>query len=667
MNILFVYTRELAQSPVKPLTDLEAIQFGISYISSVLKNAGHNTRLLVMTRSSDFQVIDNYLERLPTQLVCFTSVASEFAFVVSIAKHIKNIHPGIYRLAGGPHVSLNAADEMFDVFDSLCIGEGEQATLELAGQLGRGEKPSDIPNLWIKTDSGIQKNPTVPFIQNLDEVPYPDRGMWDEWIDFDRSPMRPSLLIGRGCPFECSYCCNHALKGLADGKYVRLRSPENIVGEIKDVLEKYKKVREFYFEVETLGIDLNWVRGFCEKLRELNANRQNPISFGANLRVCPPVVKNVDGFMDDLKRSNFRFLHIGLESGSERVRSEVLRRHYTNDDFLKVVSAAKSHGFQVILFNLIGLPNETVADFRMTVEANRQANPDWYYLSIFFPYPGTDIYNLCAQLKAIPQNILSTDKERVKARMDFPTFSRSRIQKAFICFDYYVFRGKKPLDWLADRVLDKYRMIYSGRERLFILWFILCDFLLPSRSLGPGYQESHLYGMVLCKYIKNQLLLFSDFFSLLLRFRPTARVSKETPLVAAAGRPLQVDLLEEYIKRTWEFFGTCGKGGRPWKIAIYGAGSHTAWLCNIVSKAKLTASPTIVAILDDNPQPERKLWGMSPVKPEEFDPETVDGILLSSDVFAEKMRSKLHLLYKNKCIYLNIYENLPPGPYPKGN
>lgn len=668
MNVLFVYTRETAQSPVKPLVDFEAIQFGISYISSLLKKNGHKTRLLVMTRASDFKCIDESLAAFPAQLVCFTSVASEFTFVTSIARYFRMNHPGVFRLAGGPHVSLNAEEDMLDPvdgpFNALCIGEGEYATLDLATQIETGKTVSGIRNLWLQTSTGVEKNPTRSFIQNLDELPYPDREMWDEWIDFDRSAYRPSLILGRGCPFECSYCCNHSLKKLADGKYVRFRSPGNVIGEINDILTKYKKVKEFYFEVETLGADLPWARELCNQLEELNRRRSHALSFGANLRVCPPVVRAADELMADLKRANFRFLHIGLESGSDRVRREVLSRHYTNEDFLKVVAAAKRQSFQVILFDLIGLPNETVADFAMTVEANRQAAPDWYYLSIFYPYPGTNLHRMCRELGVLPENLLTTEKERVKATLDYPTFSRSQIQKAFICFDYYVFKDRKPTEWLADRVIDKYQMVYSGRSGLYIRFRMLLDYVNPSLKLIPAAQENRLYGWILRKWVGPLFQLPANILRAIMSRRP--RPAKQGPVVAQpVGRSLQAELLEEYVRRTWECLGRRGSNGTPWRIAIFGAGSHTAWLNKIVTQIKPDSAPVVKAVLDENPQPERRFWGLAPVKPEAFDPAGVDAILLSSDVFAETMKTKLQNIYGNKVVYLNMYENLPPGPYPK--
>jgi anaerobic magnesium-protoporphyrin IX monomethyl ester cyclase len=105
-----------------------------------------------------------------------------------------------------------------------------------------------------------------------------------------------------------------------------------------------------------------------------------------------------------LARANVRTLEIGLESGSEALPRETLRRHYSNDDFLQAVALARRHGMAVNVYNMIGLPGETLADRWQTVELNRRAGPDRSLTSIFFPYPGTDLHEICRR-----QGLLNRD------------------------------------------------------------------------------------------------------------------------------------------------------------------------------------------------------------------------------------------------------------------
>jgi anaerobic magnesium-protoporphyrin IX monomethyl ester cyclase len=182
--------------------------FGISYISSALKNENNNTKLLYLINSDDNNnIIDSYIISFVPNLIRLTFVATEFHFIADIAQRIREKYPEIFLLAGGPHASLCPEECILGPFDALCIGEGEEPTRELVQQLEKGLAPAGIPNLWIKHASGVEKNPARAFIC-IDDVPFPDRAMWREWISGPISKI--SILLGRGCPFSCSYCCNHA-------------------------------------------------------------------------------------------------------------------------------------------------------------------------------------------------------------------------------------------------------------------------------------------------------------------------------------------------------------------------------------------------------------------------------------------------------------------------
>ena len=496
MNVLFVYTREFPQSPVKPLVDLEAIQFGISFISSCLKQHGHQTKLLVLTRETDFSIIDNVVNEFNPKLICFTAVASEYAFVEKIGGYIKNRYKDIFLLAGGVHVSLRPDNTMLDTFDACCIGEGEEATLETVNQLELGKHPGGIANLWIKHDDGhIEKNPPRCFIADLDSLPNPDREMWMEWIDLEHSHQRPSLLLGRGCPFLCTYCCNHSLQKLAPGRYVRFRSPESIIREIKELTVLFPGMKEIYFEVETLGANIAWGLELCEKLQEFNSGRKQALSFGVNFRITPDMKRTEELFFA-LKNSNFRFVNIGLESGSERVRREVLRRNYSNEDVEKAASAARRNNLEVHFYNLIGLPSETIADFKETIRMNRICLPDWNWLSIFYPYPGTDLYELCVEKGLLPANLMTTGRERIAAALNFPDFNKKQIQKAFIWFNYYVYYGHKPDAELFPQIIEKYIQVNGGRVTFKMAFAIVRDLASPSLKFCP---ECHEYRII--KYI----------------------------------------------------------------------------------------------------------------------------------------------------------------------
>ena len=451
MKILFINSLNVIKSARKPLDTQEQINFGISYISSFLKEHDHQTKLIVLSRVSggkNGKIIDEYLNEFHPRLICFAAVSTEYQFIANIAKYIKGKYPDIYLLVGGPHVSLNPEEVLLDDFDALCIGEGENPTLELVSQLEKSVLPSGIPNLWIKHGSKIEKNSPRP-LQDLDSLPFPDREMWQEWME-ERLGSRYSVLLGRGCPFKCTYCCNHAFKKLAPGAYVRFRSPDNIVKEIKEIATKFPTQKEIYLEVESFSINKEWAIELCSKLELFNKTLSQPLSFGVNIRITPNA--DLESIFVACKKSNFRFINIGLESGSERIRREILKRNYSNDDIIRAVSLARKHGLEIAFFNLIGIPGETISDFKETVEINRMCLPDWHLTYIFYPYPGTDLYFLCKEQGLIKEP-LDTKMERMTATLDLPEFTKKQILKSYIWFDYYVYKGRKPIYKILARVL----------------------------------------------------------------------------------------------------------------------------------------------------------------------------------------------------------------------
>ena len=136
--------------------------------------------------------------------------------------------------------------EMHDVIANANI------TYETIGiQLGTPEQNflSEKISELIARLFGVEKNPTRPFIQDLDSLPLPDREMWQKWILDPIS--KPWIFLGRGCPFNCAHCSNHAQKKLASGKYVRFRSINNILEEIDDFSTNFPEIEEIrlYFEI----------------------------------------------------------------------------------------------------------------------------------------------------------------------------------------------------------------------------------------------------------------------------------------------------------------------------------------------------------------------------------------------------------------------------------
>jgi len=488
MKIGCVYTVERGATNDKPLPYAMDIPFGMAIIATVLKQAGHDVRLLVFSpRSAYAKMLENYIRTERPKMFCLTAVSTQFGFAREVAKIVKRIDPSIFVILGGHHASLDSEDAIKTPdLDAICVGEGDGSVIELAQRIEAGEPVGGIHHLWFKKpDGSIEKNPPAPFDQDLDSLPYIDRGMWEPWIA--QPGKYPSVLLGRGCPFRCTYCSAHAMERLADGRFVRFRTPGNIIGEIEEICARYPAVDNVYLEVETIAHQKEAVPLFAQ-LAEFNARRARPLSFGVNFTVTSTFIRNeahCREFLAMLKQANVVYLNIGLESGSERLRREVLRRpKYTNAEFLQFCRLAREYEVYLDFYVLIGIPGETPADFNDTIQLVREAQPKMVQLSIFYPYLGTDLAKVALDKGLVTRESLNPDLERTRPALDLPTFSRRRVRLEYILFWYKVYRGVWPATQIMAETLQG---VVAGSPRLWSAYTRLRDNSRVLKYLRSAY------------------------------------------------------------------------------------------------------------------------------------------------------------------------------------
>jgi anaerobic magnesium-protoporphyrin IX monomethyl ester cyclase len=465
MKVLFIYTvSNSLPPPAKPIAEWIEVSFSVSYLVAALESAGHEVDLLVLRHGSFRREVKEALAHTQPEMVCYTAVATEHTFCAKVARSIRQWMPGIYQVIGGVHATLRPDDCIQGPFDAVCIGEGEDAIVELAGAVQSGERPTAIQSFWFQNPEcpdNVEKNPTRPFNPDIDSIVHPNREIWRPWIE---EIEKHAMLIARGCPFTCTYCSNHALRKTQDGKFVRFRSPEDCVDELRELVEQFPDTTYCYFEVETISAGRSWAYDFAKLLEEFNAEREVPLEFAINL-----MVHHETSFMDlfkALKKANFSYLRIGLESGSYRVRKAIMRRNHTNDDLINTFAEAHEAGLGTYAYNLVGLPGETPEDFQETIELNRRCNPTRSYISIFHPYPGTDLERTCVE-RGIKVPAFEDTAERYRARLSLPEFPNRLVEYYFRNFpalvkgkqepffnrvDAYVWQTVRGYPWLARRL-----------------------------------------------------------------------------------------------------------------------------------------------------------------------------------------------------------------------
>ncbi len=362
---------------------------GIGYISSVLKEAGHKTGLLYL-ESLDKKALTRRIKSFRPGLIAVSSTTDQFPLargVIGFASENFNIPI----ILGGVHATVSPEEAVRTKgLLGICIGEGEYAVLELVNALENRRGFLKTRNFWFNHRGRIYRNGVRPLVEDLDSLPFPDRSIfgYQEIIDKNYED-GAEFMVGRGCPFRCTFCINPVMQDIYrnGGRYVRYRSVGNLLKEIGEVTGRYT-VKRITFQDDIFCLNREWLREFCEKYPE-----RFSIPFRCNLR-ADSVNEDVLGM---LKRAGCREAWIGVECGNEAFRNRVLEKNVSTEKIENAFRLMKRSGIKSKAFNMIGLPGETRENIEETIRLNKKIDPDIKNATIFRPYPGTALYDLCAR------------------------------------------------------------------------------------------------------------------------------------------------------------------------------------------------------------------------------------------------------------------------------
>lgn len=364
---------------------------GLGLISSMLKREGHEVAIMHLNEEIGFpfdrkRVMDVFDEFEP-ELVAVSTTSNQYSYGKQVASMFK-ARRDIPIVFGGIHPTI-ATEEVIahPAIDIACQGEGEFAMLELADALSNGNNLA-IANIWSKRNGSLQTNPVRPLVDDLDNLPFPDRQGFDFAKIVAKKRGWANLMAGRGCYFQCTYCVNNyyhkVYKPVSSRQsHLRLRSVDNVLGEL-DYLVSNFPVKLLNFDDDIFTLDKEWLSEFCEKY----ASRFK-MPFACNIRVNnfnPEIGKM-------LKGAGCVEIKVGLESGSERVRSQVLKRHTPEAMIRQTFATAEEVGIRAWTFNMIGVPTETPEEVKETIRLNAAIRPYILRCSIFFPYQGTELHD----------------------------------------------------------------------------------------------------------------------------------------------------------------------------------------------------------------------------------------------------------------------------------
>ncbi len=298
----------------------------------------------------------------------------------------------------GDHVSFFPEESMEKSSVDFVVtgGDYDMGLTQLVDYL---ENETAMPaGVWYRENSEIKNSGKYELVQNLDSLPFIDRKL-TKWNMYGEAYLyRPCayILSGRGCggvkrPGVCKFCIwQYALWNCK----ARLRSPENVVSEIKTLVERYG-VKEIFDDNEAGGIwDKEWLRGFYQEMKRNDLIGRVIISSNARADCLDEETCSI------LKNSGFRLLKIGLESGNNESLKRLVKDE-TVEEIIEGVKRAKDYGLKVMVTVMVGYPWETEEDVERSCEVAqslalyRTRIGDSLEANVVIPYPGTPLHRDC--------------------------------------------------------------------------------------------------------------------------------------------------------------------------------------------------------------------------------------------------------------------------------
>lgn len=346
---------------------------------------------------------------------------------IELGETVKELWPASF-LVGGGNIPTNSYQHIhqtggFSYFDALCFGEGEKPMLGLI----EAESPQEYverSESWI-TSRKLEEFfiPKHDFIVDLDEIPFYDYAL----CDHGRHSLNPvmtsyaahsdstgyHIMTSRGCPFHCTFCASHQVHG----RKMRYHSTDRVFADIRRLVEDYA-AQTLIFQDDHFMADKARVLKILEFIEQekLNAIFQN------GLTLYSLDYETLSAF----KRAGVNQLVLPLESGSEKVLKQQMKKPLKMSISRQVTDDCRKLDIYTNANVLIGLPGETRQDIEEARLNLRTIPANWYHVVCASPVVGSEIHKIASEKGYISGNVLGADYRT--AVINTPDFSADYIQ-----------------------------------------------------------------------------------------------------------------------------------------------------------------------------------------------------------------------------------------------
>ena len=394
----------------------------IEYLSTALKQAGHtcslcfdpqlfNDTFLYYKRLHNFfdyseDIIDE-LRACKPDLVAFSVVSDNYPWAVRLADRIKKALQ-VPIVFGGVHPS-SVPDYVIrqPSVDYVVVGEGEGALVDLADNLKNPAMCRTIPNIWAKNGTEVFKNEVRPLIEDLDGLPFPDKGIF-----YDKLPFFAEgyiTITSRGCVNKCTFCNNSLYKDIiypGKGRFMRRRSPENVLAELRWAKATYN-FSAVHFWDEILISDKKWLFEFLSGYKK---------DIGLPFTACIHVNFIDEEVVERLKDANCWQAIMGVQSLNEELKKNILNRRETNEKVKNAILLLRRANILAICENMLGLPTQTEDDLVSMLSFYNETRPNRLSLYFLRYFPRTKIIDIALEHKMLTPRDVEEINEGITAR-----------------------------------------------------------------------------------------------------------------------------------------------------------------------------------------------------------------------------------------------------------
>lgn len=329
-----------------------------------------------------FDELEKVIKTLQPKIIGITVLTENIPIINDIISLIHKISPNVIIVIGGPHTiaSKNVINEIHN-WDYIIVGEAEESFLKLAKVIlhcGNKIKFNEINGLIYRENDKILKNKESAIIECLDDLPFPDlRDMYLFNIDQQGMFNKAMISTSRGCPFKCTFCYMNAYNKM------RFRSPENVIKEIQVNHDLYN-ITKYYILDDSFGTKKSFLDKFCDLVQQLSFNVKWSCMSHEKLITTER--------LDHMKKAGCDSIHLGIESGSNRVL-DLLGKKTNIEKIEEKCRSINESGIKLKAFLMVGIPTETENDIINTMELLKKIRPHEAILQIYVPYPNTKLYD----------------------------------------------------------------------------------------------------------------------------------------------------------------------------------------------------------------------------------------------------------------------------------